>query len=95
MSPLPSKFGSLLGRLTRRVCFESLVERSGSVIAVTDQNCYETDSNGQKGGCYTVYAYEYQTGSDGYISWFNDDKLAWTYVRTLQPHPPCPSHALF
>ncbi|KAL7415902.1 glycoside hydrolase family 16 protein [Mrakia frigida] len=54
-------------------------QQSGSVIGITNQDCYETTSAGLEGGCFARYAYEYQTGSDGYIKWFNDDVLSWVF----------------
>ncbi|CED82799.1 Concanavalin A-like lectin/glucanase, subgroup [Phaffia rhodozyma] len=54
------------------------MQETSSGVSTTDQNCYQLTKDGQP-GCYTVYAFEYKTGDDGYISWFNDDKLAWTY----------------
>ncbi|KAF8905867.1 beta-glucan synthesis-associated [Mucidula mucida] len=43
-------------------------------IAV-DPDCYELE-----GGCYSVYAFKYKPGyDDGYITWVNDGKGAWTF----------------
>lgn len=49
-------------------------QQSTSGLANTNQECYELTS-----GCFTVYAFEYQTGFDnGYISWVQNNQLAWT-----------------
>ncbi|CED82818.1 Concanavalin A-like lectin/glucanase, subgroup [Phaffia rhodozyma] len=51
-----------------------------SGVSTTNQDCYETDTDGNP-GCYAVYAFEYKLGENGYIKWFNDDKLDWTYLE--------------
>ncbi|CAE6396751.1 unnamed protein product [Rhizoctonia solani] len=48
-------------------------QQSTSAISVTDQDCYT-----QGGGCFSVYGFEYAPGTDGYITWVNDNKPAWT-----------------
>ncbi|KAG8691066.1 hypothetical protein FRC11_007089 [Ceratobasidium sp. 423] len=48
-------------------------QQSTSALSVTDQNCYA-----QGGGCFSVYGFEYAPGTDGYITWVNDNKPAWT-----------------
>lgn len=55
-------------------------QETTSGVADTNQDCYETAQDGTE-GCFAVYAIEYRTGPDGYIKWFNDDKLAWTYLE--------------
>jgi beta-glucanase (GH16 family) len=47
-----------------------------SAVSVDNNNCYELDS-----GCFAVYGYEYKPGfeaDNGYISWVNDNKTAWS-----------------
>lgn len=36
-----------------------------------------TSSTGET-GCFSVYGFEYRRGDDGYISWVNKGKPAWT-----------------
>lgn len=36
-----------------------------------------TGSTGET-GCSSIYGFEYATGDDGYITWVNDGRLAWT-----------------
>ncbi|KAL7412678.1 beta-glucan synthesis-associated protein-domain-containing protein [Mrakia frigida] len=50
-------------------------QQSSSVVVETDQNCYQYGAV----PCFSMYAFEYLPGNDGYISWFADDKHAWTY----------------
>ncbi|SJL05545.1 related to KRE6-glucan synthase subunit [Armillaria ostoyae] len=39
-----------------------------------DQNCYQLET-----GCFAVYGFEYKPGyDDGYITWINNNKAAWT-----------------
>lgn len=40
---------------------------------MTNQLAYEQNS-----GAFTTYGVEYQTGDDGYITWFNDGRPMWT-----------------
>ncbi|KAF8917659.1 beta-glucan synthesis-associated protein [Mucidula mucida] len=52
-------------------------QQSTSVVSSTreDQDCYELNT-----GCYAVYGFEYKPGyDDGYITWINDGKAAWTF----------------
>ncbi|CAE6540678.1 unnamed protein product [Rhizoctonia solani] len=48
-------------------------QQSTSAVSVTDQKCYT-----QGGGCFSIYGFEYEPGNDGYITWVNDNKPAWT-----------------
>ncbi|KAF8683192.1 Glycoside hydrolase family 16 protein [Rhizoctonia solani] len=48
-------------------------QQSTSAISETNQDCYT-----QGGGCFSVYGFEYAPGNDGYITWVNDNKPAWT-----------------
>ncbi|KAF9542499.1 beta-glucan synthesis-associated protein SKN1 [Agrocybe pediades] len=49
-------------------------QQTTSGLSETNQACYESQS-----GCFSVYGFEYKTGfDDGYITWVNDGKLAWT-----------------
>lgn len=54
-------------------------QEATSGISITNQSCYERLGN----QCYTTYGFEYKPGYDkdgGYISWINNDKLAWTLL---------------
>lgn len=47
-----------------------------SAVSIDNNNCYELDT-----GCYAVYGFEYKPGleaDNGYITWINDNKTAWT-----------------
>lgn len=49
-------------------------QQTTSGLTQTNQGCYELTK-----GCYSIYGFEYKPGfDDGYISWINDGKLAWT-----------------
>jgi beta-glucan synthesis-associated protein KRE6 len=54
----------------------SVFQQSTSGVSDTNQNCY----TGTPGGCYTAYGFEYAPGNDGYITWVNDAKPAWTLM---------------
>jgi len=43
-------------------------QQSSSVVSTTNQQCYEHTIDGSE-PCFAVYAYEYKTGTDGYITW--------------------------
>ncbi|KAK7052326.1 beta-glucan synthesis-associated protein [Favolaschia claudopus] len=50
-------------------------QQATSVVTKTNQGCYELGGD----GCFAVYAMEYKPGFDNaYISWWSDNKLAWT-----------------
>lgn len=40
-------------------------QQTSSGVAITNQDCYEVDSNGGTDGCFAVYAYEYKEGAGG------------------------------
>ncbi|THV03459.1 beta-glucan synthesis-associated [Dendrothele bispora CBS 962.96] len=49
-------------------------QQTTSGVSITNQECYQLN-----GTCFSVYAFEYKPGfDDGYITWVNDDKPAWT-----------------
>ncbi|QRV93228.1 glycoside hydrolase family 16 protein [Ceratobasidium sp. AG-Ba] len=48
-------------------------QQSTSGISVTNQDCYT-----QGPGCFAVYGFEYKAGTDGYITWVNDNNPAWS-----------------
>ncbi|KAJ7596873.1 beta-glucan synthesis-associated protein [Mycena floridula] len=49
-------------------------QQATSVVSLTDQNCYQLDT-----GCFSTYGFEYKPGYDeGYITWINNGKVAWT-----------------
>lgn len=49
-------------------------QQATSGVSITDQNCYQLST-----GCFAVYGFEYQPGyNDGYITWINNNKAAWT-----------------
>ncbi|KAJ7085400.1 beta-glucan synthesis-associated [Mycena belliarum] len=49
-------------------------QQATSVVSQTNQKCYELLED-----CFSVYGFEYKPGfGDAYISWINDDKIAWT-----------------
>ncbi|TFK37537.1 glycoside hydrolase family 16 protein [Crucibulum laeve] len=49
-------------------------QQTTSGLAPTNQDCYELST-----GCFAIYAFEYRPGfDDGYISWINDGKQAWS-----------------
>ncbi|KAJ7267489.1 glycoside hydrolase family 16 protein [Mycena rebaudengoi] len=49
-------------------------QQATSVVSKTNQDCYELGTR-----CFAVYGFEYKPGYDeGYISWINDNKVAWT-----------------
>ncbi|ORY28762.1 beta-glucan synthesis-associated protein-domain-containing protein [Naematelia encephala] len=57
-------------------------QQATSGISQTDQDCYTQDT-----GCFSVYGFEYAPGvDDGYISWVNNGKKAWT-VRAAAMGP--------
>lgn len=43
-----------------------------SGVTANNQTGYQID------GGYAIYGVEYKTGSDGYITWINNGKPAWT-----------------
>lgn len=52
----------------------SPLQQASSVVSTTDQGCYQDST-----GCLSVYGFEYKPGFDaGYISWINNNQLAWT-----------------
>ncbi|ODO06113.1 glucosidase [Cryptococcus wingfieldii CBS 7118] len=51
----------------------SVYQQATSAVTVTKQNCYTNEK-----GCFESYGFEYEEGSDGYITWINDNKKAWT-----------------
>ncbi|KAK0464977.1 beta-glucan synthesis-associated [Desarmillaria tabescens] len=49
-------------------------QQATSGVSVTDQNCYQLAT-----GCFAIYGFEYKPGyDDGYITWINNNKAAWT-----------------
>jgi beta-glucanase (GH16 family) len=63
-------------------------QQTSSYVGITNQECYQYPLSGAAEGCFAVYAFEYKLGKDGYIKWFNDDELAWTYLEGgLGPNP--------
>ncbi|KAJ7705330.1 beta-glucan synthesis-associated protein [Mycena rosella] len=49
-------------------------QQATSVVSQTNQQCYELLDN-----CLAVYGFEYKPGfDDSYISWINNNKIAWT-----------------
>jgi beta-glucan synthesis-associated protein KRE6 len=49
-------------------------QQATSGVSLTDQNCYQLAT-----GCFSVYGFEYKPGyDDGYITWINNNKAAWT-----------------
>nr|XP_019049754.1 hypothetical protein I302_00173 [Kwoniella bestiolae CBS 10118]OCF28684.1 hypothetical protein I302_00173 [Kwoniella bestiolae CBS 10118] len=51
----------------------SVYQQATSGLSVTDQvSCT------QNTGCFSTYGFEYSPGADGYITWVNDAKKAWT-----------------
>ncbi|KIY63440.1 glycoside hydrolase family 16 protein [Cylindrobasidium torrendii FP15055 ss-10] len=51
-------------------------QQSTSVVSLTKQGCYQEND-----GCFAIYGFEYKPGyaaDDAYISWINNDQLAWT-----------------
>ncbi|KAK0233043.1 beta-glucan synthesis-associated [Armillaria fumosa] len=49
-------------------------QQATSGVSITDQNCYQLAT-----GCFAVYGFEYKPGyDDGYITWINNNKAAWT-----------------
>ncbi|TFK27265.1 beta-glucan synthesis-associated [Coprinopsis marcescibilis] len=58
-------------------------QQTTSGLSRTNQNCYQTGGT----GCFAVYGFEYKPGfDDGYITWVNDNKPAWTiFSRGLGP----------
>ncbi|KAK0478306.1 beta-glucan synthesis-associated [Armillaria novae-zelandiae] len=49
-------------------------QQATSGVSLTDQNCYQLAT-----GCFAVYGFEYKPGyDDGYITWINNNKAAWT-----------------
>ncbi|KAJ7678230.1 glycoside hydrolase family 16 protein [Mycena polygramma] len=59
-------------------------QQATSVVSETNQGCYELTD-----GCMTVYGIEYKPGFDNaYISWINDNKIAWTiHQGGMAPDP--------
>ncbi|KAL0247765.1 hypothetical protein I308_103843 [Cryptococcus tetragattii IND107] len=51
----------------------SVYQQATSGLSLTNQDCYTDES-----GCFAVYGMEYAPGGDGYITWVNDNKKAWT-----------------
>lgn len=55
----------------------NVYQQATSVVSMTNQLCYEHSI----APCYAVYGFQYKPGyqsDDAYITWINDDKLAWT-----------------
>ncbi|KAG8706592.1 hypothetical protein FRC08_000955 [Ceratobasidium sp. 394] len=48
-------------------------QQATSGVSTTNQECYT-----QGGGCFAVYGFEYKPGTDGYITWTNDNKPTWS-----------------
>ncbi|QRW07225.1 glycoside hydrolase family 16 protein [Ceratobasidium sp. AG-Ba] len=48
-------------------------QQATSAVTATNQDCYTQGS-----GCFSIYGFEYQPGTDGYITWLTDDKPTWT-----------------
>jgi hypothetical protein len=64
-------------------------QQATSVIYDTNQECYQ-HPNGQVNGvgCFDIYGFEYQPGTDGYITWAEDEKVIWSvYQAALGPDP--------
>jgi len=59
-----TSFNTYTGGITQQVA---------SGLSKTNQKCYF-----QGGGCFTTYGFEYKRGYEGYITWVNDGKPAWT-----------------
>jgi beta-glucanase (GH16 family) len=51
----------------------NILQQSASGIAVTNQDSYEMTGN-----VYSIWAFEYEPGDDGYVTWWIDGKKAWT-----------------
>ncbi|KAJ6557640.1 beta-glucan synthesis-associated [Mycena capillaripes] len=52
----------------------AVYQQATSVVSNTNQQCYQLID-----GCFATYGFQYVPGFDGaYISWINDNKLAWT-----------------
>jgi beta-glucanase (GH16 family) len=49
------------------------LQQSTSVLMKTNQDCYEMNT-----GCMSIYGFEYEPTSKGYISWVNDGQKAFT-----------------
>lgn len=75
VNPTVSVFNTYVG---------SPLQQASSVISTTDQDCYQDST-----GCFSVYGFEYKPGFDaGYISWINNNQLAWTLRSAgLGPDP--------
>ncbi|EAL19980.1 hypothetical protein CNBF3070 [Cryptococcus deneoformans B-3501A] len=52
----------------------SVYQQATSGLSLTNQVSNSTDET----GCFAVYGMEYAPGADGYITWVNDNKKAWT-----------------
>jgi len=47
-------------------------QQTTSGLAFTDSDCYELGAQ-----CFSVYGYEYATGTSGYIRWMVNDTISW------------------
>ncbi|KAG8906096.1 hypothetical protein FRB99_007620 [Tulasnella sp. 403] len=67
-------------------------QQASSVVADTNQGCYELSGGfvlvsavldaeaDEQGRCASIYGYEYQPGSDGFITWISDGVPSWTIM---------------
>lgn len=63
--PTVTKLNSYMG---------GVYQQATSGVSQTNQNCYQLGT-----GCFSVYGFEYKPGFDqGYITWINNGKPAWT-----------------
>ncbi|KAG8885362.1 hypothetical protein FRB97_001437 [Tulasnella sp. 331] len=53
----------------------STYQEATSLVTTTNQECYELGTK-----CYSTYGFEYQGGSDGWITWVSDDVPSWTLL---------------
>lgn len=55
----------------------NVYQQATSVVSATNQLCYE----GSAAPCHAVYGFQYKPGNSAdraYITWINDNKMAWT-----------------
>ncbi|TFK62962.1 glucosidase [Pluteus cervinus] len=65
--PTETQLNSYVGGVT---------QQTTSGLSLTNQNCYELSQ-----ACFSTYGFEYKPGFDnGYITWINDGKQAWTLL---------------
>ncbi|KAF8609469.1 beta-glucan synthesis-associated [Ceratobasidium sp. AG-I] len=50
-------------------------QQTTSGLAITNQDCYTQNPGG---GCFAVYGFEYKPGTEGYITWVNDNERTWS-----------------